>query len=160
MDGLRDSDGDEYQQPSSCGAVNRKQCDGSTIEVPCPESIISYNKIMGGVDRADQLRGYYRCRSKSRKFYKYVFFLFDIAIAKSSSCAFKDYKSFQLRLAKDLIGEYCSRRRRGRGATVIPFHSGINPSDWKTMGKDTPVDIVLFTMMFTIVMSSPPGFVV
>ena len=29
-------------------------------EVPCPESIISYNRFMGGVDRGDQLRGYYR----------------------------------------------------------------------------------------------------
>lgn len=113
-------------QPSSSGTVTRKQRDGSTIEVPCPESIISYNKFMGGVDRGDQLRGYYSCRSRSRKFYKYIFFfLFDVAITnayillKSSGCAFKDYKSFRLRLAKDLIGEYCSRRRRGRGATVI-----------------------------------------
>ena len=60
-------------QPSSCGTVNRKQPDGTSVEEPCPESIISYNKFMGGVDRGDQLHGYYRCRSKSRKFYKYIF---------------------------------------------------------------------------------------
>ena len=97
-------------QPSSSGTVTRKRCDGSTIEVPCPESIISYNKFMGGVDRGDQLRGYYSCRSRSGKLYKYIFFLFDVAITnayvllKSSGCAFKDYKSFRLHLAKDLIG--------------------------------------------------------
>ena len=110
------------------GSVQRKQKDGSRVEVPCPASIISYKKFMGGVDRGDQLRGYYRCRSKSRKFYKYIFYFFlDVAITNAyilmkncnSSCPFKDFKSFRLQLAKDLIGEYCSRRRRGHGGTVI-----------------------------------------
>ena len=106
-------------QPSSCGTVRRRQKDGSSIEVPCPESIIRYNQFMGGVDRGDQLHGYYHCRSKSRKFYKYIFFfLFDVAITNAyilmkaaGSCPFKDFKSFRLQLSKDLIGEYCSRRR-------------------------------------------------
>ena len=53
-------------QPSSCGIVTRKQRDGSTLEVPCLASVISYNNFMGGVDCEDQLRGYYCCRSKSR----------------------------------------------------------------------------------------------
>ena len=68
-----------------------------------------------------------RCRSKSRKFYKYIFFfLFNVAITNafillksSGSCPFMDLKSFPLQLAKDLVGEYCSRRRRGRGGSVI-----------------------------------------
>ena len=114
-------------QPSSRGTVKRNQRDATSIEVPCPASIISYNSFMGGVDRGDQLRGYYRCRSKSRKFYKCIFFfLFDVAITNayillksSGSCPFKDLKSFRLHLGKDLIGEYCSRRRRGRGGTII-----------------------------------------
>ena len=87
-------------QPSSCGTVNRKQRDGSSLEVPYPASIISYNKFMGGVDHGDQLHGYYRCRSKSGKFCKYIFFLlFDMAISNacillksSDSCPFKDLK--------------------------------------------------------------------
>ena len=115
-------------QPLSHSTVHRKQRDGSSLEVPCPESVILYNKYMGGVDRGDQLRGYYRCRSRSRKFYKYIFFfLLDVAITnayilmKSSGrpCPFKDFKTFRLQLAKELIGEYCSRRRRGRGGAVI-----------------------------------------
>ena len=48
-------------QPSDSGTVQRKQKDDSSVEVPCPASIISYNKFMGGVDRGDQLRVYYRC---------------------------------------------------------------------------------------------------
>ena len=115
-------------QPTSHGTVKRKLRDGSSIEVPCPESIMMYNQYMGGVDHGDQLRGYYRCRSRSRKVYKYIFFfLLDVAITnayillKSSGrpCPFKDFKSFRLQLAKELIGDYCSRRRRGRGGSVI-----------------------------------------
>ena len=83
---------------------------------------------MGGVDQGDQLQGYYRCRSKSRKFYKHIFYFFlDVAITNAyilmkncnSSCPFKDFKSFRLQLAKDLIGKYCSCRHRGRGGTVV-----------------------------------------
>ena len=131
-------------QPSAAGTVLRKQKDGTHIHVPCPESIISYNKFMGGVDRGDQLRGYYSCRSKRRKFYKYIFFfLLDVAITNayiltshySPSHSFKNIKSFRLQLAKELIGEYCSRRRRGRGGTVIrplPFrHYPIRIDDGK-----------------------------
>ena len=42
-------------QPSAAGTILRKQQDGTHIHVPYPESIISYNKYMGGVDRGDQL---------------------------------------------------------------------------------------------------------
>ena len=73
---------------------------------------------MGGVDRGDQLRGYYSCRTKSRKFYKYIFtFLLDVAITNATS--FASIKSFQIELAKKLIGDYSSRRRRGRGGSIV-----------------------------------------
>ena len=110
-------------QPDDTGTVLRGTQDGSRIPVPCPQSIILYNTYMGGVDRGDQLRGYYRCRTKSRKFYKYIFyFLLDVAItnafilmknhtSKGSKMTIKD---FRLELASELIGDYCSRRRRGR----------------------------------------------
>ena len=69
-------------QPTAVGSVLRRQRDGSRLSVPCPESVLTYNKYMGGVDRGDQLRGYYNCRVKSRKFYKYIYFLFDVSITK------------------------------------------------------------------------------
>ena len=105
------------RQPNDAGHVLRRQLDGTRIPVPCPESIISYNKYMGGVDRGDQLRGYYSCRTKSRKFYKY--FLLDVAITNafifmkhySSSSTFANIKSFRIQLAKELIGDHSSRRR-------------------------------------------------
>ena len=48
---------------------------------------------MGGVDRGDQLRGYYSCRTKSRKFYKYIFyFLLDVTITNAYAL-YKNYFS-------------------------------------------------------------------
>ena len=108
--------------PITTGTVLRRQKDGSRIDVPCPQAIISYNKRMGGVDRGDQLRGYYDCRTKSRKFYKYIYhFLFDVSITNAfilhkhyGSNTYKAVKEFRLQLAKQLIGDYCTRRRAGR----------------------------------------------
>ena len=115
-------------QPSAKGSVLRRQKDHSRTPVSCPESIISYNKYMGGVDRGDQLRGYYSCRTKSRKFYKYIFhFLFDVAI--TNACILQknfcpdvvhaNIKDFRLKLAGELIGDYCSRQRAGRKPVVL-----------------------------------------
>ena len=115
-------------QPSATASVLRRQKDGSRISIPCPESIISYNRFMGGVDRGDQLRGYYNCCMKSRKFYKYIFsFLFDVSITNAyilyknfrSSPTLKNIKEFRLQLARELMGDYCSRRRAGRGGGAI-----------------------------------------
>jgi hypothetical protein len=115
-------------QPSGSGSVLRRQRNGSRIPVSCPESIISYNMWMGGVDRGDQLRGYYHCRVKSRKFYKYIFyFIFDVGITNAfilyknfcSSPTFNTIKKFRLQLAKELIGDYSTRRRAGPGGGVI-----------------------------------------
>ncbi|KAJ8928165.1 hypothetical protein NQ314_019296 [Rhamnusium bicolor] len=48
-------------------SVSRKQKDGSKIDVPCPTIVSDYNKHMGAVGHAEQLRGSYGtdCRSKN-----------------------------------------------------------------------------------------------
>ena len=113
------------------GTVPRRQQDGSRIPITCPESIIKY-KYMGGVDCRDKIRGYYN-RTKSRKFYKYIYtFLLDVCNHKCIhptevilANPFNNHKNFRLQLAKELVGEYCSRRRCGRGEIVIhtlPYH--------------------------------------
>ena len=70
-------------QPGGVGEVLRMQKDGTRAVMPCPASIVTYKQYMSGVDTGDQLRGYYSCRTKSRKFYRYVFFLFDVAITNA-----------------------------------------------------------------------------
>ncbi len=113
-------------QPSAQGTVLRRQMDGTRVPIPCPELIITYNQSMGGVDCGDQLRGYYGCRTKSRKFYRYIF-LFDVAVTNAyvlqknffAGSRHKTIKDFRLHLAQELIGEYCSRRRLGRTPSSI-----------------------------------------
>ncbi len=67
--------------PQIVTSILRQQSDDNKEEVECPLALKSCNKYMGGVDRGDQLKGYYRCRVKSRMFYKDIFyFLIDVAI--------------------------------------------------------------------------------
>lgn len=115
-------------QPSQTGSVLRKQRNGSRVPVTCPKSVISYNLWTGGVDRGDQLRGYYHCRVKSRKFYKYIFYFpFDVSITNAfilynnfcSSPTCNTIEKFRLQLAKELIGDYSTRRRASPGGGVI-----------------------------------------
>lgn len=116
--------------PTQQTEVKRRLKDGSRIAVPCPEAVSFYNQYMRGVDRGDQLRGYYKTRTKCRKFYKYIFwFLFDVAIV-NSYVLYKNYrtndtthtlslKQFRLKLADQLIGSYNSRKRPGRTAAIV-----------------------------------------
>ena len=60
--------------PTASTTVKRQTKDGHVENTTCPLSIQLYNSYMGGVDRADQLRGYYRVRMKSHKFYRFVLF--------------------------------------------------------------------------------------
>ena len=107
------------------GVVLRTQKDGSRLEVSCPRSCVEYNKYMGGVDRGDQLRGYYQYHLKNRKFYKYIAnFFFHVAITKSfilysiKHPSTISLKTFHEKVALQLIGNYCSRQRVGRGGDL------------------------------------------
>ena len=114
-------------QPSAVGEVQRRKLDGSRVTIPCPQLVILYNRFMAGVDNSDQLRGYYECRKRSRKFYKYIYnFLFDVTITncfillKHFCRSVKmSLKEFRLKLASQLIGDYCSRYRPCRRPTAI-----------------------------------------
>ena len=110
-------------QSTDTGDVLRRQRDGTRTAIPCHQSIINYNMFMGGVDRGDQLRGYYKCSVKTRKWYKYLFyFLFDVSVTNayilykhySTNSEYKTIKEFRMKLANDLIGDYCTRKRPGR----------------------------------------------
>ena len=125
-------------KPITCASTNidpelmtlakRKKKDGATMTIPCPQSIAQYNQKMGGVDRNDQLRGYYGIKIKSHKFYKYLFFgSLDIAITNCyvlsrflPDLKTKSLKDFRMALAKELIGEYNSRKRKGRRVANTP----------------------------------------
>ena len=124
--------------------VLRRKKDGTRAPVPCPVACVDYNKYMGGVDWGDQLRAYYATKIKSRKFYKYIVnFLLGVALTnayilhqQSHPSSKVSVKKFQEVLATQLIGEYSSRRKPGRGSCVItPFPLRHFPS--KPPGKSS-----------------------
>ena len=65
--------------PGRTTSIRRKRIDGSMINVECPDSIVDYNKYMGGVDRGDQLKKYYHIHVKSRKSYLLIIWLLSYA---------------------------------------------------------------------------------
>ena len=98
---------------------NRKEKDGTVVEVPIPTSTKLFNQYMNGVDHSDQLRSYYSYRLKSRKYYMYLFFFaFECCVTNASvlqkqyrSAPIKITKQYRLLLAEKLIGAYTSRHR-------------------------------------------------
>ena len=120
--------------PCHSKAISRKKIDGSVVQVNCPQCIVD-NKFIGGVDRGDQYRKYYHVHVKSRKYYKYIFwFLVELCIFNSfvlsrySPCnlPISTYLSYRLQLAKELIGNYNSRKRHVISCTVIDHHLVVN----------------------------------
>ena len=113
--------------PLNITSVLRKSKDGNRTEISCPQAIALYNKYMGGVDRNDQIRGYYPVRMKGRKFYRYIFwFIFDVAITNAyflcryhTSLTVNSVKKFRSELAWSLIGSFNNRKRRGRPSTSV-----------------------------------------
>ena len=108
--------------------VTHKQHDGSTIQIKCPQAIHNYNKLMGGVDLNDQIRNNYNYHMKSRKSYRYIFFLFHLSITNafiltknySSTISIRNMKQFRQQLAMALISTYHSRKRSGCPTIFTP----------------------------------------
>ena len=119
-----------YCQTVPLDEVQRKMKNGEHNTYPCPHSVTTYNRYMGGVDRNDQMREYYNVRLKSRKYYKYLFWmLFDVTItntlimSRANPVILSDTrtsKAFRTTLAHQLLQGYCSRKYRGRRPSSIP----------------------------------------
>ena len=96
---------------------------GEHEEYRCPEAITQYKKYMGVVDHNDQLRQYYHVRLKCWKYYKYIWFLFDVTVLNAfnisktnpeMAAVTRSIKAFHTHLAKEMLSRYCSRKRKGR----------------------------------------------
>lgn len=104
--------------------VQRRKKDGTLENVACPPIISTYNCYMGGVDKNDQMKSYYGINISGKKWWTRVFFdLIDRAIFngkvlfnESPHTSRKSLKDFKVDLAKLLIGNFCSRRKRGRSS--------------------------------------------
>ena len=122
--------------PKEAGlTVKRRQKDGTLKDVPAPPCAVTYNKFMGGVDHADQIRKSYTVTWKSKKWWRRIFFFcLDQAICnafilmkespnhqrqytgrdKTQKSRTVNHLEFHKALAKELIGNYTSRKRKTR----------------------------------------------
>ena len=112
--------------------VKRKNPDGSSSDVPCPPLLPDYQQYMRGVDRGDQMIGCYNIGRRSKKWWKRVFsHLIECALLNAfileryanpdlydgSSRMRRDFLSFRMEVAHQLIGNFHFRQRAGRPPT-------------------------------------------
>ena len=106
---------------SSLVTVQRREKDGSLRNVECPPLLPDYQAYMRGIDRGDQLMGYYNVGRRSKKWWKRVFaYLLEVSILNAyvlqkfkKGETEKDFLSFRLALATQLVGTY-RRSHSGR----------------------------------------------
>ena len=61
--------------------MQRREKDGSLRNVECPPLLPDYQAYMRGIDRGDQLMGYYNVGRRSKKWWKRVFaYLLEVSI--------------------------------------------------------------------------------
>lgn len=134
--------------PRKTTTVLRKNKDGTRVDVPCPVVVAEYNSSMGGVDRFDQMRECYAIGRRSVKWWHRIFyFLIDLAIINSfvlwklnKGCEKEEQLSYRIRLARQLIAGFTSRKRRGRPASFLGKR-GCVPEDVRLVkvGNHLPV---------------------
>ena len=108
--------------------VKRRQIDGTQVDVECPPLLPDCQAFMRGVDRYDQLIGLYNIGRRSKKWWKRVFsHILECAILNAyvldshihplehalRGRKKRDYLTFRLQLAEELIGGFCSSKRAG-----------------------------------------------
>lgn len=109
-----------FHDPRCVGFVNRRQNDGTVKSINCPMMVHDYNKNMGYVDKADQLRSTYSINRKARKWWPRIFwFLIDTTVVNAfiiykSKCIQKgiSLKKFRLDLVRNLA-IYNLKSKRG-----------------------------------------------
>ena len=112
--------------------VQRTIADGTWEDVNCPPCLPDYQTYMRGVDRGDQLIGYYNIGRRSKKWWKRVFsYLVEVCVLNayvfykhahehSTRNEKFDYLGFRLALVEGLVGSFHSRARVGRPFVDTP----------------------------------------
>lgn len=110
-----------YFSPKDTSTVMRRNKDGTRVTVYCPKVVAEYNRIMGGVDKFDQLHERYAIGRRSTKWWhRILYYLIDMAIVNSyilmntNKKRAIDQLSFRINLARQLIDGFTSRKRRNK----------------------------------------------
>lgn len=109
-----------FHDPSIKTTVSRRQKDGTSIQINCPQATRDYNNYMNCVDKADQLKSTYEISRKSKKWWLRIFWHFiDVTVVNSFIIYKQNTPStkmnlidFRLKLVTELIG-FASPKKRG-----------------------------------------------
>lgn len=117
--------------PTGDEVVGRRDKTGVRKEFPAPPVVVDYNKYMNGVDRADGRRYKYGIDRKSKRWPNRLFWhCFDWAVAnayviylevKQPARRERSQLYFRKHLVASLIGNFSSRKRRGRPSINPPI---------------------------------------
>ena len=108
------------EPPEEATVMRRRSNDGRRVSVTCPPCLIDYQELMRGVDHGDQMMGYYLVGRRSAKWWKrgashilevclYNAYIID-QYGKVGSEK-RDFLSFRIALAEELIGTFTTRVR-------------------------------------------------
>lgn len=129
-----------YFSPKDTTIVMRKNKDGTRQKVSCPRVVAEYNRIMGGVDRFDQLHERYSVGRRSTKWWhRILYYLIDMAIVNAfilrnvSRRIKTDQLSFRINLARQLISGFTSKKRRNK-PVVFLANKGAVPDEVRLTG--------------------------
>jgi hypothetical protein len=132
-----------------CHFDEKKNRDGTSSIIPCPDAFADYKAIMGGVDRVDQRRERYAIgRHLLRWWHRLLYFLIDLATVSSfimwtcNNGGQRDLLSFRLALVRQLtVGREIKRRCRSDFLTKNKMAvSGVSDEvRLQEVGKHLPV---------------------
>nr|CAI5827264.1 unnamed protein product [Callosobruchus analis] len=119
-----------YFCPKETATVLRRNKTGQRETVHCPKAIAEYNKIMGGVDKFDQLHERYAIGRRSTKF----------ILMNTSKKRTGDQLTFRINLARQLVNGYSSKKRRNRPVFFLPNKRAV-PDEVRLseVGKHLPI---------------------
>lgn len=138
--------------PMDTTTVLRRNKTGEREAVYCPIVIAEYNKIMGGVDKFDQLLERYAIGRRSTKWWhRILYYLVDMAIVNSfilmntTRKVTGDQLTFRINLARQLINGFTSKKRRNKPVMFLPNKRTV-PEEVRLsdVGKHLPVQTATY----------------
>ena len=136
-----------FHNPRETTVGKKKNKEGTSTEIFCPEA--EYNKIVGGVNRFDQLRERYALGRCSVKWWHRIFYcLVDVDIVirfvlwkiNKRENGLQNQLAYRIRLARQLIAGFSSRKIRDQ-KPVFLAKKGKVPDDVRlaSVGVHQPV---------------------
>ncbi|CAH1961300.1 unnamed protein product [Acanthoscelides obtectus] len=136
-----------YFCPKDTTTVLPRNKAGERQTVYCPKVVAEYNRIMGGVDKFDQLHERYAVGRRSTKWWhRILYYLIDMSIVNSfilmkiNRKRTVDQLPFRTNLARQLINGYTSRKRRNKPVQFLSNKRAV-PDEVRLadVGKHLPI---------------------